>query len=43
MEEAQFGSSPDMPKGMLVSASKQAGNASAYVRQQEEQLKQPDQ
>jgi hypothetical protein len=43
MEEAQFGSSLDPPKKVPIFVWERAGDACACIRQQEEQLMQPDQ
>jgi hypothetical protein len=43
MEEAQFGSSPILLKKVRVFTSERVGDDCACVRQQEDQLQQPDQ
>jgi hypothetical protein len=43
MEEAQFGLSPDLLKKVLVFTLERVGDACVCVRQQEDQLQQPDQ
>jgi hypothetical protein len=43
MKEAQFGSSPDLLKEVIISGWERVEDTCAYVHQQEDRLKQPDQ